>query len=69
MSERQQAELLLNHISEQNLHIVIALMRELADYDDDVEFSLDEADYLAEQSTERMSHEEVFSDLRRTLHA
>ncbi len=69
MSERQQAELLLNHISEQNLHIVIALMRELADYDDYVEFSLDEADYLAEQSTERMSHEEVFSDLRRTLHA
>ena len=33
MSERQQAEILLKNIPEQNLHIVIALMRELTEYD------------------------------------
>jgi hypothetical protein len=69
MSERQQAEMLLNNIPEQNLHIVIALMRELTEYDDYIECALDEADYLAEHTTERMTHEEVFSDLRRAVHA
>ncbi len=69
MSERQQAELLLKNVPERNLHIVIALMRELTDYNDYVECALDEADALAEQTLERMTHEEVFSDLRRTLHA
>jgi len=69
MSERQQAEILLNNIPQQNLHIVIALMRELTEYDDYIECALDEADYLAEHTTERMTHEEVFSDLRRTVHA
>ena len=69
MSERQQAEMLLDNIPEQNLHIVIALMRELTEYEDYIEYSLDEADYLAEHTTERMTHEEVFSDLRRSLNA
>lgn len=69
MSERQRAEMLLEHIPEHNLHIVIALMRELTGYDDYVEYSLDEADYLAEHSTERMTHEEVFSDLRSAMNA
>ncbi len=69
MSERQQAELLLKSIPERNLHIVIALMRELTDYNDYVECALDEADALAEQSSQRMTHEEVFSGLRRALHA
>ena len=68
MSERQQAEILLKNIPEQNLHIVIALMRELTGYDDYIECALDEADYLAEHTTERLTHEEVFSDLRRTVH-
>ncbi|MBR5111594.1 MAG: hypothetical protein IK099_15555 [Clostridia bacterium] len=68
MSERQQAQILLDNIPEQNLHIVIALMRELTDYEDYIECALDEADYLAEHTTERMTHEEVFSDLRRMIH-
>lgn len=65
MSEREQAELLLDNIPERNLHIVIALMRELTEYDDYIECSLDEADCSAEHSSERMTHEEVFSGLRR----
>ena len=69
MSERQQAEILLNNIPEQNLHIVIALMRELTGYDDYIECALDEADYLADHTTERLTHDEVFSDLRRTINA
>ena len=69
MSERQIAEFLLKNLPEQNLHIVIALMRELTDYDDYIERALDEADELAEHTQERMSHEEVFSDLRRAVHA
>ena len=69
MSERQQAEMLLDNIPEQSLHIVIALMRELTEYEDYIECVLDEADYLAENTTERMTHEAVFSDLRRTVNA
>ena len=69
MSERQQAEMLLDNIPEKNLHIVIALMRELTEYEDYIECALDEADYLAEHTTERMTHEEVFSGLRRAVNA
>ena len=69
MSERQQAELLLSNIPERNLHIVIALMRELAEYEDYVEYALDEADFLAENTNERLAHEEVFSGLRRAVNA
>ena len=69
MSERQQAEMLLNNIPEQSLHIVIALLRELTEYEDYIECALDEADYLAEHSTTRLTHEEVFADLRRTVNA
>jgi hypothetical protein len=46
LSERQQAEMLLDNIPEQSLHIVIALMRELTEYEDYIECALDEADYL-----------------------
>jgi len=69
MSERQQAEMLLENIPEQNLHIVIALMRELTEYDDYIEYALDEADYLAEHTTDRLTHNEVFSDIRRAINA
>ena len=69
MSERQQAELLLSNIPERNLHIVIALMRELAEYEDYVEYALDEADFFAENTNERLTHEEVFSGLRRAVNA
>ena len=68
MSERQQARMLLESIPEQNLHIVIALMRELTGYDDYVECTLDEADFLAEHTTERLTHEEVFTDMKRAVH-
>ena len=68
MSERQQARMLLESIPEQNLHIVIALMRELTGYDDYVECALDEADFLAEHTTERLTHEEVFTDMKRAVH-
>ena len=69
MSERQQAEMLLDNVPEQHLHIVIALMRELTGYEDYVECALDEADYLAEHTSERMTHEAVFRDLRRPADA
>lgn len=36
---------------------------------DPVERALDEADYLAESSTRRMTHEEVFGGIRETLNA
>ena len=39
-------------------------MRELTEYEDYVECALDEADCLAEHTAERMTHEEVFSELR-----
>ena len=61
--------LTLKNIPERNLHIVIALMRELTGYEDYIECALDEADYLAEHTAERMTHEEVFSGLRRSVHA
>ncbi len=44
------------------MHIVIALMRELTEYEDYIECALDEADYLAEHTAERMTHEEVFGE-------
>ncbi len=69
MSERQQAELLLKNIPEQNLHIVIALMRELTEYEDYVECALDEADFLAAHTAERLTHDEVFSGLRSAINA
>ncbi len=69
MSERQQAEMLLDNIPEKSLHIVIALMRELTEYEDYIEYALDEADYLAEHTAERMTHDEVFSALRRSIDA
>ncbi len=68
MSERQEAELLLDHIPEQNLHIVIALMRELTEYEDYIECALDEADFMAENTSERLTHEDVFEDLRRAIY-
>ncbi len=68
MSEREQAEMLLSNVPDQNLHIVIALMRELTRYDDHIERALDEADEQSEQSSLRLTHEAVFSDLRGLIH-
>ena len=64
MSERQQAEMLLDNVREKDLHIVIALLRELTEREDYVECALDEADYLAGHTSKRMTHDEVFADLR-----
>lgn len=69
MSDRQRAEMLLENVSEKDLHIVIALLRELTGYEDYIEYALDEADYLAEHTTERMTHDEVFSSLRSSVNA
>ena len=40
---------------------------ELTEYEDYIEYALDEADYLVEHTTERLTHDEVFSDLRRIV--
>ncbi len=66
---RQQARILLDNLPDQRLHIVIALMRELTEYEDYIEGALDEADYLAEKSNQRMTHEEVFAGLRGAFNA
>ncbi len=64
MNERKQAELLLEKVRNQDLHIVIALLRELTGHEDYVESALDEADYLAAHTMERMTHDEIFTELR-----
>lgn len=69
MSERQQAEMLLDNVQEKDLHIVIALLRELTEYEDYIECALDEADFLAEHTSKRMTHDEVFADLRSAVNA
>lgn len=66
MNVRKQAELLLKKVRDQDLHVVIALMRELTEHEDYVVSALDEADYLAAHTTERMTHDEVFTELRST---
>jgi len=40
---------------------------ELTEYEDYIECALDEADYQAEHITERLTHDEIFSDLRRIV--
>ncbi len=69
MNERQQAEMLLDNVQEEDLHIVIALLRELTEYEDYIECALDEADFLAEHTSKRMTHAEVFADLRSAVNA
>lgn len=69
MSERQQAEMLLDNVQEKDLHIVIALLRELTEYEDYIECALDEADFFARHTSERMTHDEVFADLRSAVNA
>ena len=40
---------------------------ELTEYEDYIDCTLDEADYQAEHITERLTHDEIFSDLRRVV--
>ena len=49
--------------------MVVLSLEEYSKLTDNVEIALDRADKLASESNERMSHEEVFGNLRRKIHA
>lgn len=67
MSEREQAVRMLENVPDYQLHIVLAVLKELTFSEDYVERALDEADFEAEHSSERLTHEEVFGSMRRKL--
>lgn len=48
--------------------MVVLSLEEYARLTDDVEMKLDEADKQAEMTKERLSHETVFANVRRTVH-
>ena len=47
--------------------MVVVSMEQYARLTDDIEMKLDEADRLAESTDKRMTHEEVFSRIRRRI--
>ena len=49
--------------------MVVLSLEEYSKLTDSVEIALDKADKLAAETAERMSHEEVFGNLRRKIHA
>ena len=49
--------------------MVVLSLEEYSKLMDSVEIALDKADRIASESTERMSHEEVFGNLRRKINA
>ena len=49
--------------------MVVLSLEEYSKLTDSVEIALDKADRLASESAERMSHEEVFGNLRRKINA
>lgn len=49
--------------------MVVLSLKEYSKLTDGVEAALDKADRLAEEGTARMSHEEVFGNLRRKINA
>ena len=49
--------------------MVVLSLEEYSKLTDSVEIALDKADKIASESTERMSHEEVFGNLRRKINA
>ena len=49
--------------------MVVLSLEEYSKLTDSVELALDKADRLASESAERMSHEEVFGNLRRKINA
>ena len=49
--------------------MVVISLEEYSKLTDSVEIALDKADRLAAENTERMSHEEVFGNLRRKINA
>ncbi len=48
--------------------MVVLSLEEYAQLTENVELKLDEADYQASTTNERLSHEAVFSSVRATLH-
>ena len=49
--------------------MVVLSLEEYSKLTDSVEIALDKADRLAAENAERMSHEEVFGNLRRKINA
>lgn len=49
--------------------MVVLSLEEYSKLTDSVEIALDKADRLASESAERMSHKEVFGNLRRKINA
>lgn len=49
--------------------MVVLSLEEYSKLTDGVEAALDKADRLAAEDTDRMSHEEVFGNLRRKINA
>ena len=49
--------------------MVVLSLEEYSKLTDSVEIALDKADRIASESTERMSHEEIFGNLRRKINA
>ena len=49
--------------------MVVLSLEEYSKLTDSVKIALDKADRLAAENTERMSHEEVFGNLRRKINA
>ena len=49
--------------------MVVLSIEEYSKLTDSVELALDRADKMAEESNDRMSHEEVFGNLRRKMNA
>ncbi len=49
--------------------MVVLSLEQYSKLTDSVEIALDKADWLAAENAERMSHEEVFGNLRRKINA
>ena len=70
MSTKEQIVTLLDSVPESDLRSVLILVQGLAvSYDDFVEQALDEADYEADHTDMRMTHEEVFGSIRERIDA
>ena len=68
MSEKEQMISLLDKVTEYDLKSIIIPVGKVASQQNNyVEHALDEADLEAENTTERLSHDEVFEMIRRKL--
>lgn len=70
MSEREQIKELLDRVPDYDLRSILVLVKGLAVSEEDyVESALDQADYEAAHTSERLTHEEVFGGIRRRIDA